>query len=343
MPAPRGLVQRVDQELHRGGLLPRGAGLLVAVSGGADSVALLRLLHEINRSDYWGWKLVAGHVDHGLRGRASAGDAAFVRKLAKGLGLPYRSARLRLNKKASEDAARQGRMGALALMARELDGVVMAHHAEDQAETVLMRMFRGCGIAGLGSMSAERILKGRGKAGKLLEVPLYRPLLGVRRAELRGYLEQIGQTWREDATNASPRYLRNRVRAEVMPLIEQVWRGAVGALGRLAQVAGQMDRAMNVFAGRLLPDLVRKKGSGRVVLDWNVLRGSPPALVTHILRGIVAGLGGSVEIADFERLTEATRALNKGTGGLRIEMGAGVTISLGSGEVRIEKRPGRKR
>src|SRR4051794_1780177 len=81
MPAPRGLVQQVDQRLHRTGLLPRGGKLLVAVSGGADSVALLRLLVEINRSNYWGWELVVGHVDHGMRGKASAGDAAFVRAL----------------------------------------------------------------------------------------------------------------------------------------------------------------------------------------------------------------------------------------------------------------------
>ena len=169
MPAPRGLVQRVDQELHRSGLLPKGAGLLVAVRGGADSVALLRLLCEINRSDYWGWKVVVGHVDHGLRGKASTADAAFVRMLAGELRVPYRGAKLRLKKGASEDAARQGRIGALTSMARGLDGIVMAHHAEDQAETVLMRMFRGTGITGLASMAAERVFKS-GKSGGAVAV-----------------------------------------------------------------------------------------------------------------------------------------------------------------------------
>src|SRR3954471_20935068 len=98
MPAPRGLVQQIDQRLHRAGLLPRGARLLVGVSSGADSVALLRILAAINGSDYWGWTLVVGHVEHGMRGRASVGDAKFVRGLARERGLRFVERKFRLGK-----------------------------------------------------------------------------------------------------------------------------------------------------------------------------------------------------------------------------------------------------
>src|SRR5438132_874431 len=130
MPAPRGLVQQLDQRLHKSDLLPPGARLLVAVSGGADSVALLRLLHAINQSNHWKWTLTVGHVDHGMRGRESAGDAAFVKRLARELKLPFRVKRLRLGPRASENEAREGRLRALRSLAAGM-GVVMAHHADD--------------------------------------------------------------------------------------------------------------------------------------------------------------------------------------------------------------------
>ncbi len=344
MPAPRGLVQRLDQELHRSGLLPRGDALLVAVSGGADSVALLRVLCEINRSDYWGWELVVGHVDHGLRGKESAGDARFVKGLAKELGLGFAGAKLRLKGHSGEDAARQGRLKALGKMAgaRGCAGVVMAHHADDQAETVLMRMFRGCGIAGLASMAAEKFLEKSGPDG----LSIRRPLLGVRRGELREYLLGIGQAWREDGTNNSPRFLRNRVRGEILPVVEGIWPGAVGALGRLAETAQLTERAMAVFAGRaeLRPEFSGDLRRGRAVsVSREAMRGQPPAVVIYFLRAVIQELGGTTEIADHERLMEAARAVFKNAGGVRIQMGRGITISVEGKMVKIAQERRRER
>ena len=213
----RGLVQQFDQYLHGSRLLKPKQRLLIACSGGADSIALLRLLQSVNQSNYWQWKLVVGHVNHGLRGRHSLADERFVRKTARALGLPCAVKRIRLKRHAtdhvSEAAARTARLDALYNLARRhrCAAIVLAHHADDQAETVLMRILRGCGITGLGGMRPRR---------KMASLHLIRPVLNFERSSLRSYLRDLGQTWREDHTNAAPHYLRNRIRLELLPALE---------------------------------------------------------------------------------------------------------------------------
>lgn len=328
MPGPRGLVQRLDQAWHRVAVLPRNTKLLLAVSGGADSVALLRLLVAINRSNYWRWKLVVGHVDHGLRGRESRGDARFVRALAKTLGLPYVEKRLHLRatlkSPCSEGVARQARLRALRQMqqSKKCAGVVMAHHADDQAETILMRMFRGCGLEGLAGMNQSDSVGG---------MPVYRPLLDVRRQELRAYLHSLGQDWREDQSNASELYLRNRVRRNLMPLLEILWPKAVGALGRLAILASEAQGYLVEAAERHLMEYPSTLCRGRLEIPREVFWKAPSSLASEILRRVIAQAGGSPETADFERVREALRLIKNGQGGKRIEMGCGVIIELTGG------------
>jgi tRNA(Ile)-lysidine synthase len=334
MPRPRGLVQRLDQAWHRqsaGDGLPRHARLLVAVSGGADSVALLRLLVDINRSDYWGWKLVVGHVDHGLRGAASREDARFVARLAHKLGLPCVARRLKLPPRSSEDAARQKRLQALAAMcrSRKCAGVVMAHHADDQAETVLMRVFRGTGIDGLAAMTPRAPIAG---------MTVFRPLLRVRRAALRDYLQHIRQTWREDETNATDQFLRNRLRLQVMPLIESLWPRAVDALGRLALLAGEAQDLVRAAARRCMDETPAWRHNRMIQFPRDALRRLPPAVASEVLRQLIAALGGSLESADFERMREAVRVLSGHHGGKTVQLEAGITLSTHGGLVRAEVR-----
>lgn len=186
----------------------------VGVSGGADSVAMLRLLHAraaIGRD----LALHVVHLDHQTRGDASAADAAFVGDLAARLGLPCTLAtraqvegqldageRVPANPSARYRALRQALFREVATQ-RNLSGVLLAHHADDQAETVLHRLLRGSGHAGLAGMEAKT------RVGTLSVV---RPLLRVRRDALRGYLRQLGQPWREDASNASDDFARSRLR-----------------------------------------------------------------------------------------------------------------------------------
>ncbi len=335
MPPPRGLVQRLDQELHESGLLAPKARLLVAVSGGADSVALLRLLLAINGSDHWNWTLAVAHVDHGIRGRASAVDARFVRDLAGELELPFILRSLKLSADSSEDVARQGRLAALYKMATgrvrgksAFDAVVTAHHADDQAETIVMRIMRGTGIEGLAGIASDTTVGG---------LRLLRPLLEIRRQELHGYLREIAQDWREDKTNASTRYLRNRMRQTVMPMLDVIWPRGVAALGRLGQLAAEAQQALDAEVDRRLKAAPPRAGKTAIVVSREMLRSAPPAIGSEILRRAIETAGGSCQSADFERIREVLRIARTRLGGKRVEIGNGITVEFAGDSVRIPR------
>jgi tRNA(Ile)-lysidine synthetase-like protein len=206
--APAELFPPAQASLDSAAQSPPAGAWAVGVSGGADSVALLLLLSR--RADL---SLRVVHLDHQLRGADSEADATFVASLAAKLSLPVTLARRRDVEAAMGDlpanASARYRAARMALFrqsvaAHRLSGVILAHHADDQAETVLQRLLRSAGPAGLAGMSGRSCVDG---------LVILRPLLNVGRDDLRAYLRSRGQTWREDASNASPKYLRNRLRA----------------------------------------------------------------------------------------------------------------------------------
>ena len=217
---------------------PPGARYLVGISGGRDSVALLDGLLAAGFA-----RLVVGHLDHGLRGRASAGDARFVARLAeaRGLSLEAGQADVRALAKSAgcslETAAREARYRFFAAAAgrRRCRTVFLAHHADDQVETFLFNLLRGAGPAGLAGMALD---SERRVGRRTLRV--VRPLLGVWRAEIDAYLAARGLAWREDATNADPAHAtRNALRHEALPLLERVMgRDVRRALWRAADILG---------------------------------------------------------------------------------------------------------
>lgn len=192
---------------------------LIGVSGGADSVALLHLLVEAGFSN-----LVICHLDHGLRGRASAGDAAFVKRLAAKLGLSCEvekaNVKARMNdcSESMETAARHARHAFFAKCAVKCKcpRIVLAHHSDDQAETVLWNLLRGShGLKGMRETQGFTT-----ESGVILE--FHRPLLAVRRADLIDWLISEKLKWREDASNAEPVAVRNRLRNEALPLLAEI-------------------------------------------------------------------------------------------------------------------------
>ncbi|MES2307054.1 MAG: tRNA lysidine(34) synthetase TilS [Gemmatimonadota bacterium] len=197
------LVTRVGAALDR--LSPPGATCLVAVSGGPDSLALLDLLHLSHEQH--GRPLVVGHIDHGIaQGSATVADS--VERAAAERGIPFHRVRLELGPLASETRARVARRAALEEMATNCGAgvVVLGHHADDQAETVLLRVLRGSGPAGLAGMA--------GRSGIWV-----RPLLGVTRRELTHHLRHRGLTGWTDPANSDPRHLRSWLRGSVLPLL----------------------------------------------------------------------------------------------------------------------------
>ena len=212
------------------------ARLLLGVSGGPDSVALLDALVQL------GYRPHVCHLNHKLRGAASEADARFVRQLAVQYGLPVT---IRVRKVAGdENACRQARLDFFASVAQRtgIHTIALAHTADDQVETFLLRLIRGAGVDGLGGMREER------QMGKLRVV---RPLLAVRRADVLKYLRAGGLEWREDASNADRRFLRNRVRHELLPLLEREYNPGIRAvLRRTAEVLRAEAEADPVAAER---------------------------------------------------------------------------------------------
>jgi tRNA(Ile)-lysidine synthase len=223
----------------------RGPGV-VAVSGGADSVALLRILAG------WAQPLVIAHLNHRLRGDDSDADEAFVGALAESLGLACRSIAIDVAEAARqrgdnlEETARQRRYEFLASVASETAAawVATGHTADDQAETVLHRLVRGAGIQGLRGIARDRELRPG--------LRLIRPLLAVTRADVVTYLREIGQPWREDLSNRDPAFTRNRIRHELLPLLRTFNPAIVDVLGRLAEQAGEIHGDVELGAAALL-------------------------------------------------------------------------------------------
>ncbi len=247
------LTEKIEQALRRGELLLPGNRVACACSGGADSVALVRLLYELK--DKLGLRLLVAHLNHQLRGEDSDADEAFVRRLAERLELEFVArredvaARAKTEKTNLEEAGREARLEFFAALVTDgkADAVAVAHTLDDQAETVLGRLVRGAGTRGLAGIYPVVDQKTAGDPSTSLSaskpppcprVKLVRPLLSVRRIELRDYLDSVQQPWREDATNRDPARLRSRIRLEVLP---QLNAAALEHLGRLANHAREEE------------------------------------------------------------------------------------------------------
>ena len=214
----------------------------VAVSGGADSVGLLRLLLELRTE--LGVVLSVIHINHSLRGREADEDESFVAKIAQQFGLEahlcYADVRSQAREHALslEAAGRKLRYELFAKTAAEhrLGCIATGHTLDDQAETVLLKFLRGTWTRGLAGIYPKRQIGDHFDGAP--DLPIVRPLLNQRRSELRQYLESIGQPWREDATNADHSFTRNRIRHELLPLIEGHYSSAVAALlSGMAEIA----------------------------------------------------------------------------------------------------------
>jgi tRNA(Ile)-lysidine synthase len=245
---------------------------VVAVSGGADSVALLRALQSLYPTS-----LTVAHVNHQLRGAESDGDEAFVRELAGKLSLPCRVKSVDVAKRATganlEAIARQVRYEFFGEVAAETSAgwIATGHTADDQAETVLHRLIRGTGLQGLRGIGHRR-------------ANIVRPLLGVSRVEVVEYLASLDQAHREDSSNADPRYTRNRLRHELLPLLKTFNPAIVPALGQLASQAGEAFELLEEEAVRLLKEVELPRAGNRLILDALKLAGAHPYLVRELFR-----------------------------------------------------------
>lgn len=253
--------------------------ILVAISGGGDSIALARGLLATRRRGEG--RILAAHFNHGLRGAESDEDARFVAKFCRRHRVPLKTGHLSGKATApgmSEERARNARYAFLRRTAESVGAryVVTGHTMDDQVETVLQRLFRGTGLSGLAGIPRARRL---GSALVLL-----RPLLNFRRDEIREYLDSLGQAFREDATNAQTRFTRNRIRHELLPYVrEHLNDHADEAIVRLAELAGQTQAFVEASAESLLERAVVEGAPDRIVFDRRLLDAESPFLVRQSL------------------------------------------------------------
>jgi tRNA(Ile)-lysidine synthase len=302
-------------------MLAGGERVLVAVSGGADSVALVHLL--LSLAAEWRLSLHVLHVDHGLR-PDSARDAAFVREIAERLGLPAEVTRVTVRPQASlEEAARVARYRALEAAADRLraDRIAVGHTADDQAETVLMRLLEGAGLRGLGGIPAVR--------GRII-----RPLLDIRRRDLVAELVRVGVPWIEDPSNDDSKFLRNRVRHELLPLLGSAYRAdIVPALARTARLAREATDSLDTLAAHQRERLATLEPDGAVTLPLAPLRELPAPVAAELLRQAAVRAGGRHALRGWgHRVLRRVLATPPPRRGLRV---AGVTIDVSVGRVRL--------
>ncbi len=320
-PAQRRVVRALASALrHRCGV-GEGDALLVACSGGADSVALLRALHALASRRRWRLTLTVAHVQHHLRDTAER-DAAYVEKLAETLRLGFCRADVHLGNEADanarthpdcsnlENRARRARYAALQKMAEETNTrfVVTGHHADDQLETVLMRLMRGSALHGLRGIAWRRSLLPPTAANTAASTPttLIRPLLGVTREELRDYLKELEQPWVEDETNDDVTRVRARLRQNLTPELHAIARQLPERLAALT------DHARDVSA--LLRKLARPHA---LPLPRDAARRLNRAVLTEVLRSALLDAGEPGDRCTGKALRPLVRAIRDERGGSR--------------------------
>lgn len=320
------MLRAVREFIARHGTPAAGDTVLAACSGGPDSVALVHALAGL-KGEY-GFTLAVAHVNHLLRGAESDADAAFVDELAARLGLPFYQTSVDAASYAEEtgrslqDAARAVRWRWLRATAAGLGGAVIAtgHHADDQAETVLLNLFRGAGSAGLAGM-------------KPAAAGIIRPLLAVDRAAIDDYCREHGLASRLDSSNLSTDYQRNLLRLEVMPRLAAAFNANLAAtLGRTAQVVGDEHEYVAGAAAAAWPRVARQEGEALAV-DCRALAELPVALRREVFRQALEKKRGNLTGISFLHVEKLLELASEGTTGNAVTLPGGLTARREYGDV----------
>ena len=301
--------------------------LVVAVSGGPDSLSLLRALHRLSDKD--GPRLHCAHLDHGLRGAASTADAAFVADQCHSLGIPLTSEAVdveevrALRRLSVEAAAREVRYEFLSRVVRAQGAraVVLGHTADDQAETILMNIVRGSGLAGLQGMrpSSMRVLEGT-------ELLILRPLLAIGKRDTLDFCRALGLEPRLDATNLSTANTRNMLRLEAIPLLERLNPAVREALLRLSRSATQGVAYLDRKADEAWDDMARHE-LGLVTLPKAPLAAMDAAVRAHLLRRAVLEAKGDLDRLDQGHIEQMAK-LATGPAGRSMDLPGGLLFSV---------------
>ena len=317
------LIEKVKNTITTYHLFSKGDKVLVGVSAGPDSVALLYILHALRYE--LAIDLQAAHFNHQLR-KESVDDARFVNRLAKGLRLPFLSAawgnRKKGGKGSLEELAREARFDFFMNTARKTkaDVIALGHTMNDLAETVLMRILRGTGLQGLRSILAKREIEG---------YCFIRPLLDVQRPEILRFLEKGHIEYRHDSSNTQLKFFRNKIRLQLLPLLEREYNpNVVATLAHLARSVSYDYDYLEANVKGLFSRLARvKKENPRVMISMEAFMRQPPSLRNMLLRLAVARLKGNTNRMTFAHIEEIESLLAHRPQGAVVHFPGGIQIT----------------
>ena len=328
-------IDKVKGTARRFGLLTKGDVVLVALSGGPDSVALLHALVAI-KSEF-DLKLCAAHLNHKLRGKESDRDEEFAKDLASGLKVRFFSKRIdarnaaKKRKLSIEETARELRYRYLEKLADRVkaDRIALGHQADDQAETFLMRLIRGAGSMGLSGIPPRR--------GKII-----RPLIQIRRAEIEEFLKANEFPCRLDSSNYLPDYLRNRIRLSLLPKIKEEFNPKiVETLNRTADIISLQQQYIQNTSEQLLESLCMT-GRGNVTLDLRALGDLEKCLQREMVRLCVKRLKGDLKQLNFEPVDRALELVHQKKSGRRVQLVGTIWAEVNRREFAVYRREKRR-
>ena len=326
------MIKRFIDECLKQGLLSGGEKIIVAVSGGADSLALVDLLHRARQR--FKLQLCIAHYEHGLRGADSIADADFVKSFAADRSIDciieHGDVReyARANRQSIETSARSLRYNFLERVRSRLnyDAIALAHHADDQAETILMRLLRGTGSTGLTAM--------RSKSDRLL-----RPLLNFRKSELENYCRQRGLEPRVDVTNFEPSATRNKIRLELLPMLETYNPSIVETLCRLGATAAEDADFIKQSARKIYPTAIKLSTaldrSVTMGLSQTIVKSQPVAIQRALIRMFLSDALGTLEGIEFIHIEAVRRVIDQNLAGA--ELPRHIRVNLRKKFITIEK------
>ncbi len=323
------IIRQVGGFISENRLICSGDRVLAAVSGGPDSIFMLHLLRELSAG--FGFELRAAHLDHGLRGKESAADVAFVRKMCRQWGIPLTvgkvdtKAHAQKHKLSIETAAREARREFLRKAAARSRSNLIAtgHTAGDQAETVLMHLIRGSGLDGMGGMRVKNC-------------EFIRPLLGVSRGQVMRYLKNNGIPYRNDSSNVLLKHFRNRIRHELLPLLKKYNPQIEQSLCRLAANLESDKGMINEAVSRALNDCAKIDNS-KISIDLYKFKLYNKGLRQRIIRAAAETLSGPGAVPDQAHLKRTVDLLSSGRVGSRVFLSGGLWVRKAYSEAVIGK------
>lgn len=326
------MIDKLRQTIKKHHMVSAGDLVVVAVSGGPDSLALLHALWTL-RSEL-AISLHVAHLDHRFRGQDSAKDALFVREFARNLGLEATvegkdvPAILARRGGSAQEVAREVRYDFLRRLAARLDAnrVALGHNRDDQAETVLLNLLRGAGTDGLAGIPPVR------------EDLFIRPLLETTREEIEAYCRQHGLGPRLDQSNLRKVYLRNRIRHELIPILAARYNpNIIGALSTTAELARE-DSLFLTGEARATYQRLAVREAGAVTLDRTAVAALAVALGRRVLREALAELRGDLRRLEFKHIESLLDLVTAGSTGQKLDLPGGLRATVEYGALRLERR-----